>query len=282
MKDGRPDRLLFGTAGTPHSSSRPDSASGIAQVARLGLDCMELEFVRGVRMGPEGQRDTAEAAARHGVALSAHGPYYINLNSPEKAKVESSVKRILDTARVASSCSARTITFHAASYMGMEPKKVHGVVRGLMKRIVGTLRDEGVDVWVRPEVTGKASQYGSLEELVLLSSEVEGVLPCVDFSHLHSRSAGGYNTEDQLRAALASLEDNLGRLWLDDAHIHLQGVEYTAKGEHRHLDLADSDLNYRAVLRVLGEFDVKGVLICESPNLEGDALLLKRAYCRIL
>jgi deoxyribonuclease-4 len=47
----KPSKLLFGTAGTPKSSEKRNSISGIQRVRELGLGCMELEFVRGVRMG---------------------------------------------------------------------------------------------------------------------------------------------------------------------------------------------------------------------------------------
>ena len=48
-----------------------------------------------------------------------------------------------------------------------------------------------------------------------------------------------------------------------------------------HLTLPESDMNYPAVLRVLADCDVSGWLICESPNLEEDALLLKHEYTKI-
>ena len=65
---------------------------------------------------------------------------------------------------------------------------------------------------------------------------------------------------------------------LDDMHIHVAGIEYGQKGERRHLNLEDSDFNYKELLQALKEFDVKGLVICESPNLEEDALLLQNHY----
>jgi deoxyribonuclease-4 len=274
-------KLLFGTAGAPHSSRRADTVSGVERVRELGLGCMEVEFVRGVRMGPATQEAVSETSRYLGIALSAHAPYYINLNSDEDAKVKASEERILQTARVGSGCSATTAVFHAATYMGGSPQRAHAAVKRSLRRITGVLADEGVDVWLRPEVMGRQSQYGSLEEVIRLSQEVEGVLPCLDLSHLHARSRGGYNDLRELRRALDMLEDGLGRMWLDDAHIHLQGVEYSDKGERRHLDLKESDMNYRDALRALKEYKVKGLLICESPNLEEDALLLKRSYAQV-
>ena len=43
--------LFFGTAGAPYSSAQGTTVEGIRRVKELGLDCMEIEFVRGVKMG---------------------------------------------------------------------------------------------------------------------------------------------------------------------------------------------------------------------------------------
>ena len=61
-------------------------------------------------------------------------------------------------------------------------------------------------------------------------------------------------------------------------HIHLSGIAYREKGEKNHLVLKDSDLNYADLLRAWKAFNLKGVVICESPNIEKDALLLQKTY----
>ena len=61
-------------------------------------------------------------------------------------------------------------------------------------------------------------------------------------------------------------------------HAHLAGIEYSAKGEKRHLILEESDMNYKDLLKAFKEFDVKGVIVCESPNIEADAKILKDYY----
>ena len=45
-----------------------------------------------------------------------------------------------------------------------------------------------------------------------------------------------------------------------------------------HLDLEESDLAYVELLKVLRDYKIKGLVVCESPNLEGDALLLQTTY----
>ena len=78
--------IRFGTAGIPTTVKGRGLVEGIKEVRRLGLDCMEVEFVRGVRMGDATAVRAGEAAREAGVALTAHGPYYINLCSLEPAK----------------------------------------------------------------------------------------------------------------------------------------------------------------------------------------------------
>ncbi|MBN1544210.1 TIM barrel protein [Candidatus Woesearchaeota archaeon] len=273
----KPTALLFGTAGTPIMSKDRGSLAGVETVRKLGLDCMELEFVRGVRMSKELAKQVGEAAEKNKVVLTAHGPYYINLNSLEKSKVQDSIKRIMDTARVANTAGAYSITFHAAYFMGQDPAKVYGRVRDEMRQIVRKLQDEGVKLWVRPETTGKATQLGSLKETIKLSQDVEQVLPCVDFAHLHART-GKINTYDEFRGVLTELEKGLGRKALDNMHIHVSGIEYGPKGERNHLMLKESDFNYKKLIKVLKDYKIKGVVISESPNIEEDALLMKKAY----
>jgi deoxyribonuclease IV len=272
------NELIFGPAGVPLSAPTRSSQDGVAQVRKLGLGAMELEFVRGVRMGPSVAAEVKALAQKHSVVLTAHGPYYINLNSLEKAKADASIKRILETARVASQCGAYSITFHAAYYMKLEREKVYETVRSQLKAIVKTIRNEGITLWIRPETTGKDSQFGTVEEIIHLGQEVEQVMPCVDFSHLHARSGGKYNTVAEFNSVLDKIEHGLGKEALRNMHIHLSGIAYTDKGEQNHLVLKDSDMNYRGLMKSLKEYGCKGVVICESPNLEEDALKMKSEY----
>jgi len=281
MGKGPFDRLRFGTAGVPHSAATRSTVDGIGAVATLGLDNMEVEFVHGVRMKEEKAREVGELATKAEITLTAHGPYYINLNSQEKKKREASITRILDTARMGHHMGAYSVTFHAAFFMKQDPEKVYGVVTDGMKRIMDTLHDEGIDdLWVRPELSGKPVQFGSIDEIIRVSQDVEGVLPCIDFSHHHARSSGGGNTREAYREIMVKMEEGLGREALELMHAHISGIEYGPKGERNHLNLPDSDMDFRSLVEVLCEFGARGAITCESPNLEEDALLLKNTYLK--
>jgi len=269
--------LRFGTGGTPHSTPRPGSEAGIRRIKELGLGAMELEFVRRVSMGEKTARRVEKVARELDVALSVHGPYAINLNSAEADKVEASRQRILAAARAGWLCGARSIVFHAAFYGSDSPARVYERVKAHLTELTEQLRQEGIDVLLRPETTGKHSQFGSLEEIIALSREVRGVAPCIDFAHIHART-GNCNSYRDFAFILATVKRELGEEALENAHIHVSGIAYGRGGEREHLNLQESDFRYQELLQALKDFDVKGLVICESPNLEEDALLLQNTY----
>jgi deoxyribonuclease-4 len=242
---------------------------------------MEIEFVQGVRMGEGGAHLVADVATRKGVKLSAHAPYFINLNAHEPEKIRASQDRILQTARIASICGAESITFHAAFYLGDSAEKVYNTVKKYLDEILNQLKRENNRVWLRPETMGKLSQFGTMEEMLNLCTELEGLGICIDFAHWHART-GGFNSYREFASILLQIEEKLGRTALDNMHIHVSGIAYGGKGEIKHLNLKESDFQYAELLKALKDYKAKGIVICESPNLEEDALLLQATYNTLL
>lgn len=270
------DKLNFITAGMPLRTGKGSYTKAFDILKEMNLDGMELEFVHGVRMS-DTNRDFVKNMSKDFV-ITAHGPFYINLNSQEEEKIDASLQRIIDTASVASEAGAFSITYHAAFYMGKDKETVYNQVKTQTKRIIEILENENINVWIRPETTGKATQWGDIDEIIKLSKDFEQVLPCVDFSHLHARSAGKYNTYDEFSKILEKMGTEIGQYALENFHGHLAGIEYTAKGEKQHLNLENSDMNYKDLLKAMKEFGVKGALVCESPNIEDDCKLIKDYY----
>jgi deoxyribonuclease-4 len=231
-------------------------------------------------MGEVGARLVAEAAARKGVRLSAHAPYFINLNSHEPEKIKASQGRILQAARIARLCHAESVVFHPAFYLGDPTGEVYRTTRKYLEEVLSQLKQENNRVRLRPEITGKSSQFGTIDEILSLSAELEGVAPCIDFAHWHART-GNSNTYPEFTSILDQVRERLGRAALDDMHIHVSGIHYGQKGELNHLDLVESDFRYDEFLKALKDYGVKGMVICESPNLEQDTRLLQETYDRL-
>jgi deoxyribonuclease-4 len=241
---------------------------------------MEVEFVKGVNMSPESARELRELAIKRRVRLSTHAPYFINLNAREPEKMAASRERIIQTARITSLLGGKSVVFHPAYYLKDDPSSVYDAVKSNLEQIVARLRAEGNRVLLRPEVMGKDSQFGTLDEVLSLCAEVEGLAPAVDFAHWHART-GKANTYYEFTGILKRIKRKLGSDALSNMHIHVSGIRYGPRGENRHEDLAESDFQYEELLRALRYFNAGGMLICESPNLEGDALLLQQIYRKL-
>ena len=272
------EKLLFGTAGIPISAKGEGTVEGIKGVKNLGLAAMELEFVRSINITKQKAPEVKQAAQKNNIILTCHAPYFINLNSAENKKIKASIQRILNSARIADLCGAYSVCFHPGFYMKESKEKVFNNIKSNIKEIIKTLKTESNKIWLRPETTGKQSQFGDIYELVKISEEFEQVLPCVDFSHLHARSNGKLNSFNEFKEILELIEKKLGKEALNNMHIHVAGIAYGEKGERNHLNLKDSDFNYKGLLKALKEFKCKGILISESPNIERDALLMKNYF----
>ncbi|MEK6943263.1 MAG: TIM barrel protein [Nanoarchaeota archaeon] len=270
--------LLFGTAGIPLSTNPRTTGDGIQHVKTLGLGAMEMEFVHSVNISKEKAPEIKKIAEDNEVILTCHAPFFINLNSNEPAKLNASIQRILNSARITNLCGGYSTCFHAGFYQGQDPKKVYENIKKAMKEIVSTLKKENNNIWIRPETTGKATQFGDMNEILQLSQELDNVMPCVDFAHFHARTNGKYNSYKEFASILEAIEKKLGKKGLENMHMHVTGIAYGEKGEKHHLTLEESDLKYKELMKALKDFNVKGVAISESPNIEQDALLMKKVY----
>ena len=271
--------LLFGTAGVPKSTEGKSSLAGIQRIVELGLDCMEVEFVKGVKMGSDMAEKIGQKAKELGVRLSVHAPYYVNLNAAEEGKRLASMERLLASARMAAKCGAESVVFHSGYYGKDDEETAFENIKRGAQEVVSILRAERSRVVLRPETMGKRRQFGSLEEILRLCREVDGLAPCVDFSHIHAREGRGKaNSYREFDRILRKVERKLGKKALKNMHIHVSGVEYGNRGELKHLNLDESDFRYDEWVQALKDAEVEGMVICESPIQEHDAVLLKNLY----
>jgi len=271
------DTLLFGISGLPlgNGSFKFNYASGIDYLKSIGLDAMELLFVRSVNVTDNNKGIILESKIRNNFYLSAHGSHYINLNAKEPDKQEQSVERILKAAEGLSKVGGHSLIFHPGYYLGESKENAYNRIKSNLIRLPCT----GIDY--RLETTGKESQFGSIEELVSLCKEINTCKLCIDFAHIHARYNGKLKGYNDFAEILQYVYDELGKPALEDLHIHIGGINYNEKGEQYHLPLLQSDFNYVDCLKAIKEFNVKGCIISEGPMLEKDALLLKETYKRL-
>jgi deoxyribonuclease-4 len=272
--------FVFGTVGSPRSTpAKPGGSVGAVQhSADLGLLALELGWVQSVRVTRETCEAIRQAGEAAGVSLSVHAPYYINLNA-DRSEWPKSRKRLMDAARYGALAGATDIVFHPGSYFGAPPDEVIARALPRLRACLDELRAQGNPARLRLETMGKPAMLGSLEDVLAMSRALEGVEPCLDFAHLHARPGdGSMNTYQEWSAVLRHYAQALGEEALQRLHIHCSGIEYGPKGERKHLRFVDSDLDLVALLRALADHGCGGRILCESPVMEEDALLMKAAW----
>ncbi len=276
----------FGTVGSPiQTPKKPGGSVGAIQFTRsIGLNTFELGWVQSVRVSEETCAAIRQAAAEADVALSVHAPYFINLNADEEEWPKSR-KRLMDAAHYGNLAGATDIIFHPGSYFEREPAEVLKVAIPRLQGCVDELRAAGNPAILRPETMGKSAMLGSLEDTVEMAKAIPqsgtfpGVLPCVDFAHLHARPGDGtLNSYEEWSARLEMVAKTLGGEALKRLHIHLSGIEYGPKGEKNHLPLTESDLDLKGLFRALHTHAAAGRILCESPAMEDDALYMRQVW----
>ncbi|MGB9835811.1 MAG: TIM barrel protein [Candidatus Saccharicenans sp.] len=271
------DRLYFGVAGVPQSCPDDSSLKGLDCLLNTGLEAMELEFVNGLKMSFETASRLQKKAHQHQLRLSAHAPYFINLNTEDPIKRMQSQDLLLKSLRLAAAAGASELVFHAGYYGPKSAEETYETIKNSLSDVISMARAERIPTRLRIETMGKKKQFGSLDEVLNLCRELDGLYPCLDFAHIFSRE-GRVNSYRDFFQVLSKVEKKLGSRALKTAHIHISGVHYNQTGELRHLNLSESDFRYEEWLQALDDAGVRGTVICESPSLEADALMLKNLY----
>lgn len=268
------DKLLFGISGLPLGNGKEifNYKSAISYLKNIDLDAMELSFFHAVNITDNNKVEILETKIKENFYLSAHGSYYLNLNTEDEEKQAKSLERIIEGASGLKKVYGRSLVFHPGFYLKASKEETYRIIRDNLLK----LPDLGIDY--RLETTGNLSQFGTLEEMVSLCKSVKTCKLCIDFSHLHSRSHGALKSYDSYAKILEYVKTELGESALKDMHIHMSGINYDEKGEKNHLPFEESDFDYKDCIKALKVFNVRGCIICESPLLEKDALLLKNYY----
>jgi len=266
--------MRFGPAGYPSAGKTPEGS--LEYTRQLGLDALEVEFVRGARIKPERAQEIGRKAKELDIRLSCHAPYFVSFNSDNPETKEKSISWVTDTAKAAHNLGAYIIVIHAASYGKSPETALPNVIAG-MQKCKDVLDDEGVkDVILGIETMGKLGQFGTLEEIGKVMDEVDGVRPVLDVAHVHARGHGWLKTKDDMQ----SLIDQFFPLCGDIAHFHISCINYGDKGEINHLPLETRDPDLQMLADILDDSKQECTFICESPLIEEDAVVFRNMFPR--
>jgi deoxyribonuclease IV len=252
----------------PGGTSGLGYVEGLNEIKRLGLNALEVEFTYGVRMKKEEAAAIGKLAKKQDISLSIHAPYYINLCSDEKEKVVASKQRIIESCDRAVLLGAGYVVFHAGFYQKKTPEDTYELIKEQILELNDTIKSNNWKVMLAPETTGKGSQFGSLAELLKLKEETKCHMT-VDFAHLKARLQGKIDYDDVMKEIKS----------IGHVHSHFSGIEWTQKGEKRHIITTEEVLLPLLSSIVKHKLDV--TIINESPDPFSDSVKAKNILHKI-
>jgi deoxyribonuclease-4 len=263
--------IHVGPAGFPVGSKGPTDA--VERAADSGFTAMEMQFVRQARMQESIALDVGEKARKLGLLLSAHAPYYINFNSLNVETAKKSEEWVFLTAQIAHWLGVKVIVMHAGVCHGDDRK---GCTEQVIKRVSNCrdrMKAEKIgDVLLGLETGGKKVAWGTLEEVSVVMDHVEGVVPVIDFGHLHARSDGGMRTQKDFQRVLNEYD----QIYDGPLHCHFSCIEFTDAGERKHLSLDRKQPDFALFAACLRDRKFDVTIISETPEPEEGAKEMKR------
>ncbi|MBQ9692731.1 MAG: TIM barrel protein [Clostridia bacterium] len=274
---------LFGPAGNSESFYAEGYKSTFQApewLSKMGLDAYEYQCGQGVRGSDEAFQKVGDEAAKHGIKLSLHAPYFISLSGIEEEKRLKSIDYIRQSVHAAEVMGADIIVIHTGSASKISREEAVGLAKDTMFRALEAIPDTKVRFGL--ETMGKLNQLGTLEEVIDICSIDKRLCPVVDFGHLNARNIGGYFvTEDDYRQVFTLITDKLGAEYADTLHCHFSKIEYTKSGEKKHLTFEDTVYGpeFEPLAQVLAKDGYSPCIICESDGTQAkDALAMKGMY----
>lgn len=275
----------FGPAGNSESFSKMGYKNSLdvpEYIVKMGLDCYEYQCGRGVNIGEEKARLLGEKAAKAGITLSLHAPYYISMSSTEEEKRDNSVNYILASARAVNAMGGDRIVVHTGSCGKISRSDALDLALDTMRKAIAALDGEGLsNIHICPETMGKVNQLGTLEEVLELCLLDERLIPCIDFGHLNARDMGLLKSFADYENIFLKIKDKLGMDRLKSFHSHFSKIEYTTGGEKRHLTFEDTVYgpDYQPIMELTCKYGCSPVFICESAGTQAeDAKQMKDYY----
>lgn len=217
---------------------------------RLGFKCAEIAFTYSVYIKEKDCAEIKKLAEELGISLSIHAHYFVNLNSAEEEKIESSKQRILQCCEIGELLGATHVVFHPGFY-GKTPREEAGEkIKECVKEMMAHIKKKDWKIKLAPETMGKINVFGSIEEISNLVEET-GCSFCIDFAHILAR---------EKKVDFKKIEKAFPqKKW----HCHFSGIIYGEKGERSHKKTQENE--WEELFSNLPK-DKDITIICESPT----------------
>ena len=253
-------------------------------INEIGLDAYEYEAGNGIAASPSMLGAIGKEAKKFGVKMSFHTPYFISLSGVEEEKRLKSIKYIADSLDAAHLLGADIIVVHTGSAAKISRDEAMRLAADTLVKTLNSVDTYGIKIGL--ETMGKQNQLGTLDEVLELCRIDSIFAPVVDFGHLNARDCGGvFKTSDDYLKVFDEIDRKLGAEYAKALHCHFSKIEWTDKGEKKHLTFADEiwGPNFEPLTEMLSRESLYPTIISESAGTQSDdALLMKKHYTELL
>ncbi len=281
--------IKFGPSGTGSLFEEEGFSKTIDVPAWLkakGLDLYEYSFGRGVRMGEETAKIYGAEFAKHGIEISVHAPYFINLATCEEDKAANNHRYIKESLIALKNLGGKRCVFHPGSPLKMPRGKAMDLLMQRLDTLLADLYESGLsDTMLAIETMGKQAQLGDVDEIIRMVNRDKMLYPCIDFGHLNARTGGTLKSYDDYKAVLEKFIDGVGYDKVNNMHVHFSKIEYSAKGEVRHLTFEDDVYGpeFEPLAQALFDLNLSPYIVSESAGTQTlDSLYMKNYYNSLL
>lgn len=253
-------------------------------VSSIGLDAYEYEAGNGIASSPAMLAAIGEQARIHNVKMSFHTPYFISLSGIEEEKRLKSIKYIAESLDAAYLLGAKTIVVHSGSAAKITRDEAMRLAGDTLVKTLAAVDTRGIKIGL--ETMGKINQLGTLSEVLELCRIDSAFVPVVDFGHLNARDCGGvFKTADDYMRVFDEIDRKLGAEIACNLHCHFSKIEWTDKGEKKHLTFADQVYgpDFEPLIEAIVKYSLTPTIISESAGTQSDdALAMKNYYKELL
>jgi len=249
------------------------------------LDAYEYSFGKGFTLPDDTAIAIGEEMKKHGVAISIHAPYYINFATPTDEMAEKSYNYVLESLRKLRLIGGSRLVVHPASQGKMTREEAVELCKQRLTILKDKIIEAGYDdMYICLETMGKSAQIGTYEEILEFCQIYDKYIPTFDFGHINALTQGSLKTYDDYKKIIDLSIEKIGIERTKIAHIHFSKIEYSGKGEVKHLTLEDEIYgpDFEPLAKLLKDYDLNCTVICESKEYQGrDAQQLKAIYERV-
>ncbi|MCE5297086.1 MAG: AP endonuclease [Euryarchaeota archaeon] len=214
------------------------------------------------------------------VELTMHTPYYMDLTSGNEL-----TKKSIDSIRWAGLLTNHMEGSMVVSHIGlygdpqkMSKKQAYKVIKENIEGVMAFWSKNKIKAKLGFETSGRQEVFGSLEELIQLSDEIDGIVPVLNFAHLHARQNGTLREPQDFGELFDRLKTYVGGHY----YTHFAGVEHEGGNEKRVTPIKKGDLRFEPLAEYLADENPECTIISSSPLLEHDAMYMKVIYERVM